>query len=83
MKSRTHKNVIIWGNTLMTVPQEALAISGIHKNVYIMMESYKDKNLDFDDLALLEYGRIFPGVFLAGSFKGTAHSRNGSCLKIC
>ena len=51
-----------------------VADSGIHKEVSLMLESYKPLNLEFDDTSLSDIGKLFPSLWLAGSYKGTIDS---------
>lgn len=74
VRSEFHVNVIIWGNLIVSLPFHVVTESGIHKNVHLMLESYKAKNLEFDDDSLKDLGKLFPSVWLAGSFKGTVDS---------
>ena len=67
-------NVIIWGNFILNMPFHVITDSGIHKMAHLMLESYKALNLEFDDSNLVDLGKIFPSVWLAGSFKGTIDS---------
>ena len=67
-------NVIIWGNFIVNIPFHVITDSGIHKMAHLMLESYKALNLEFDDSNLVDLGKIFPSVWLAGSFKGTIDS---------
>ena len=56
------------------MPFHVITDSGIHKMAHLMLESYKALNLEFDDSNLVDLGKIFPSVWLAGSFKGTIDS---------
>ena len=56
------------------MPFHMITESGIHKDVQIVLESYKAKNLEFDDTSLSDIGKLFPGLWLAGSYKGTVDS---------
>ena len=67
-------NVIIWGNYILETPFHIIADSGIHKEVNLMLESYKALNLEFDDTSLSDIGKLFPALWLAGSYKGTIES---------
>ena len=40
---------MIWGNYIVDMPFHIIADSGIHKDVQLVLESYKAKNLEFDD----------------------------------
>ena len=39
-----------------------------------MLESYKALNLEFDDTSLSDIGKLFPALWLGGSYKGTIDS---------
>ena len=64
VKSEFHVNIIIWGNLLLSLPFHIVTDSGIHKNVHLMLESYKAKNLEFDDDSLKDLGKLFPSVII-------------------
>ena len=62
VKDEVHKNVFIWGNLILSLPFHVVTDSGINKNVHLMLESYKAKNLEFDDDSLHDLGKLFPSV---------------------
>lgn len=69
VRSEFHVNVIIWGNLIVSLPFHVVTESGIHKNVHLMLESYKAKNLEFDDDSLKDLGKLFPSVQYFFDFK--------------
>ena len=62
VKDAVHKNVFIWGNLILSLPFHVVTDSGINKNVHLMLESYKAKNLEFDDDSLHDLGKLLPSV---------------------
>ena len=62
IRSEHQVNVLIWGNLILSLPFHIVTDSGIHKNVHLMLESYKSRNLEFDNELIKDLGKLFPTV---------------------